>query len=340
MNNPVLPPWLIDTTNFPDSGSMADKITFLLQYAVLAPSAHNTQPWRFGINRERLYVYRNDQYVLKAGDPTLRQTYLGIGACIENYCIAATHWGYDAEIKFTSFVTSENPIAIIAIRRKTVAESLLFPWLTKRHTNRGLYDDKRTPSVKALSREKTLGCAKLILITDLDKRVAVADLVGRSMSIGLSMSAMKEELSHFVHRHAKPSTTGMAIESMMKTDVAVGSRNGDPKNIIHNMSGQEQGQSWRDKFQKSPVICCISSRLDGPAAWVDSGRLLERVLLNATSLGLAHDICAAPIEIPTIWPQLRVLSGTTFRPQVLFRIGYVLDQEMTLYSTRRSANIS
>jgi nitroreductase len=36
-------------TKFPEQSSPAEKLKFLLQYAVLAPSSHNTQPWLFRI---------------------------------------------------------------------------------------------------------------------------------------------------------------------------------------------------------------------------------------------------------------------------------------------------
>lgn len=340
MNDHIPTSWLMKQNEFPHAGSISNKIVFFLRYAVLAPSAHNTQPWRFGVRGNVLSVFRDDNYTLKAGDPTLRQTYLGIGACIENFCISAEHWGYQAQIRFTSFLTSENPVAVIALSQKSVTKSTLFSSIVERHTNRGPYDSQKLPSLKKLSREKALGCAQSMIISDDDTKRTVADLVGQAMDIGLSMNAMKEELSHFVHSRARPSKTGMVIESMLKTEVKWGSKNLQPRQMIQNLSGLEQGQSWREKFRHSPAICCISSKLDGPTAWIDAGRLLQRTLLNAVSLGLSHDICAAPIEIPTIWPALRILTGSSSRPQALFRIGYALDPEMTFHSARRVANIS
>ena len=42
-------PWKISEGDFPRSGDAEEKLRFLLNYAVLAPSGHNTQPWLFKV---------------------------------------------------------------------------------------------------------------------------------------------------------------------------------------------------------------------------------------------------------------------------------------------------
>ena len=39
-----------DPAAFPTDGSLAARAAFLLQYAVLAPSSHNSQPWLFTVD--------------------------------------------------------------------------------------------------------------------------------------------------------------------------------------------------------------------------------------------------------------------------------------------------
>src|ERR1051326_2408409 len=39
--------WSVCETDFPARASLAEQFAFLLNYAVLAPSSHNTQPWCF-----------------------------------------------------------------------------------------------------------------------------------------------------------------------------------------------------------------------------------------------------------------------------------------------------
>ena len=41
----LVDPWQIKAVDFPAKGTGADKLSFLLNYAVLAPSILNVQPW-------------------------------------------------------------------------------------------------------------------------------------------------------------------------------------------------------------------------------------------------------------------------------------------------------
>lgn len=44
--------WNVSEEEFPLQGGPEEKLRFLLNYAVLAPSGHNTQPWLFRLNPE------------------------------------------------------------------------------------------------------------------------------------------------------------------------------------------------------------------------------------------------------------------------------------------------
>jgi nitroreductase len=41
---------------FPSAASTSEKLRFLLAYAVLAPSGHNSQPWLFRLGEEEVLV--------------------------------------------------------------------------------------------------------------------------------------------------------------------------------------------------------------------------------------------------------------------------------------------
>ena len=58
---------------FPAWGGAAEKLRFLLGWAVLAPSRHNTQPWNFEIEGDELRVYADLARALPEADPDGRQ---------------------------------------------------------------------------------------------------------------------------------------------------------------------------------------------------------------------------------------------------------------------------
>src|SRR5581483_7259918 len=82
-------PWQINDSEFYEMESRQDQLRFLLQYAVLAPSSRNAQPWQFRITPEGIEVLPDLTRRLPVVDPFDREMWLGIGAAIANLRIAA-----------------------------------------------------------------------------------------------------------------------------------------------------------------------------------------------------------------------------------------------------------
>ena len=49
LSESTLSTWNITEDEFPKKGALPEKSSFILNYAILAPSGHNTQPWLFKI---------------------------------------------------------------------------------------------------------------------------------------------------------------------------------------------------------------------------------------------------------------------------------------------------
>ena len=54
--DPRVDPWQIDESEFYEVESATEQLRFLLRYAVLAPSGHNTQPWTFHVASDAIEV--------------------------------------------------------------------------------------------------------------------------------------------------------------------------------------------------------------------------------------------------------------------------------------------
>jgi hypothetical protein len=65
----ALEPWSVSSSHFPEEREAADKLTFLLRYAVLAPSGHNTQPWLFSVRGDTVDLYADRTQALPVVDP-------------------------------------------------------------------------------------------------------------------------------------------------------------------------------------------------------------------------------------------------------------------------------
>ncbi len=332
--------WDITPSEFPHQGKIEDKIKYWLGYAILAPSAHNIQPWDCKIQKNILKVYRHPMYTLQQSDPTLRETILSIGAFIENFCLAAQAFGYKPEVHYSAFfpLSMDQQIAEIIITQpntgsKTKLDTFFLDAMTKRHTNRGDYDSAPVPKEIISRLELKARDIKPFLILDKDAKIRISNLVLQGVYIALSLPAMREELASLVFSEDKIRHTGMAIESMSRN---IGKTNDPKKWVLHSLDPKADAKQSQKHFKEAPILVIIGSCYDDADAWLESGRLMERLLLIAAQHGLIHDISAAAVEIPTLMPQLRQEIDPDYRPQILLRLGKPLNPEFTRLSPRRS----
>jgi hypothetical protein len=76
----------------------------------------------------------------------------------------------------------------------------------------------------------------------------------------------------------------------------------------------------------------LTTSVDRPADWVHAGQALERVLLLASSCGVAAALHSQPLELPLLRDFMRVhLCGRAY-PQMVLRFGATSD---TAVSVRR-----
>jgi hypothetical protein len=87
----------------------------ILFLASLAPSGHNTQPWRVKYIEPYHWIIGNDKSKwLPAVDPTQRETILSIGAFIQNLEYAAGNFGYSCQ--FTLMAASNQDENIVEVK--------------------------------------------------------------------------------------------------------------------------------------------------------------------------------------------------------------------------------
>jgi hypothetical protein len=80
----------------------------ILQYAAMAPSSHNSQPWRIIIgSQDRFIVQSDSSRWLPKVDPENREVMLSIGAFWENLEQAASAFGF----KVNAALAADNPMA-------------------------------------------------------------------------------------------------------------------------------------------------------------------------------------------------------------------------------------
>ena len=94
------------------AGGYADLRKWALSYAILAPSAHNRQPWLIGLaGDDTVILWRDRSRDLPHTDPFHRQLVISLGCFLEQMKIAAAekHIG----VRFTLYPAGEDgPVAV------------------------------------------------------------------------------------------------------------------------------------------------------------------------------------------------------------------------------------
>ena len=153
---------------------MSQSPAAIVHSAVLAANAHDTQPWKFRIESDRIHVYADTERHLGAMDPFRREMHLSLGCALENAVLIAQSMGYAASVESASGSLKDEGSAApraatlgLAVQRTEV--SPLLAAIPHRHTNRSPYQgDRPIPdaTLNQLSGLASDDAARLIWITD------------------------------------------------------------------------------------------------------------------------------------------------------------------------------
>ena len=112
---------------------------YMMEQAVKAPSGHNTQPWLFRVQKDRIQILPDMSKSLPAVDPDNRELFISLGCAVENLCIAASYFGYTTHI----IECSIEAIILELTKNDLTIEDSLFHQIEKRQTNRNIYNGNK-----------------------------------------------------------------------------------------------------------------------------------------------------------------------------------------------------
>jgi hypothetical protein len=109
----TLESWDVREADFPNTGTPVEQLCFLLHYAVLAPSVHNTQPWLFKVVDDAVELYADRTRALPVIDPDDRELTISCGAALLHLRLALRHFGYAGDI--ATFPDPDDPDLLACI---------------------------------------------------------------------------------------------------------------------------------------------------------------------------------------------------------------------------------
>ncbi|GLI26575.1 hypothetical protein ARHIZOSPH14_08170 [Agromyces rhizosphaerae] len=267
---------------------------------VLAANPHNTQGWRFhvdGADADGAVIEVRDDASrrMPVTDPFSREHRAGLGCAVENVVTAARGQGVGAEVELLPEASDPEFIARISLAASAAPGTLdraRAGAIAERHTNRGPFapgpvDPADLAALEALGDDR----ARLVLVTDAANRTALGDLYVRATEgIVADDEQSVEAFAWFRNDRADVDRyrDGLTLDAqgldaftlaMAKLLPATSRTKGDAFWV----------SSTRDTHTATAAaygVIVVHDALD-PAAQVAGGRLLQRLHLEATRLGLA-----------------------------------------------------
>jgi nitroreductase len=292
-------------------------------YAVLAPSSHNTQPWRFEISDEGLLLFADASRAMPVADPDQRELLMSCGAALFNLRTALQHSGQAVRVDLLPDATRPDLLARVTIsdgppgtdeQRKLVAA------MGRRHTHRQPFAN--VPLAEELLLELRAAAdregAWLEVLSGTGAREA-AELVRRASQRQYGSAAFRRELTSWL----RPNWTrrpdglpGYALGFNALTSAVA--------RFALRLFDFGRGQSRRDARLAlgSPALVVLGTDGDSRRDWLAAGQALQRVLLTAAAQGVAASFLNGAVQVPYLRSQLLGLTGRRGAPQLLLRFGY------------------
>jgi hypothetical protein len=305
---------------FPAWAGPAERLRYLLAYAVQAPSRHNAQPWLFEIEGSELRLLGDPRRALKAADPHGREMAMACGAALENLCLAAAWFGHEVEVE----EAGERGVAGTLLarawlggrRNPSAVEEELFRAIPLRRSATAFHSEPVPPASLALLGGAAGGGAQVRLLPPW-LSPPVADLVAEADAIQWSSGRFRAELAAWTRTRVRNPVDGLGAAAPQGPRA--------PGGLLRRLlrrGGGRQAEAARRAAAQTRALVLLSSAGDGPRDWLGAGRALQRLLLRVTALGLHAGWYAQAAEVPEVRQRLRRTVGGPGHPQVLLRVGH------------------
>jgi nitroreductase len=331
-------PWQVRAADFPYGRSSSEKLTFLINYAALAPSILNSQPWTFAVDGDELVLSADRTRVLPVVDPDGRQLLISCGAALFNLLCALRSFGCAADVAILPRGERETVARVRLSNGSTPAgeDETLRDAIVSRRTFRRNFEDRALPEPlkRSLADAAQREGATLFLVERPDQKRQIAELVGEAERDHLSRPEFRQELSTWITRrfaeaHAQDSealgrlgAAGHTPEPLSPTGLSTVTAAAAARSFA---STEEAAQHQRDVVASSPVLALLTTHGDDPSEWVAAGQALQRVLLIAASAGVSASYLNPVIEVARLRGRVTRLFEGRGEAQIALRLGYAPD---------------
>lgn len=278
--------WNVNESDFYKNVSSEDRLAFLVNYAVLAPSIYNSQPWKFNISEDGIYLYADESRWLSVADADKSEMYVSLGCALENMVIAAGHFGYNCTVSY--FPGEKDLVAAVSLKPglQSADSSRLFYAITSRDTCSLPYEQKviSGADLQALNESLSDGAVRILIAGDQDTKDRFRELVTRADAVQYSDASFKSELGHWISQ-------GVFGPTGLDAKIA-------QLSVIFLDSGPGQAQKDSDLINSTQCIGFLITANNDSMSSILAGRDLERFWLTVASLGIGLQPMNQALEVP------------------------------------------
>lgn len=303
----------------------------VVELATMAPSIHNTQPWRFVAGAPGLDVYEDPDRALPVVDPLGRQRVMSCGAAVEFAVVAAAGRGVGCAVATLPDPAEPAHLARLAPDGSPAdpAVAALASAIPRRHTYRAPFADRPVDDrVFDAARGTCEGFGAWLRVVEAhDDQLATAALLSQADELERADPAYRDELATWLRAAG-------AAEGIVPGTLP-GTRPGERATMyrLRDFATDPAEALPPDATDDAPpprverqAVLVVGTAGDDRAAWLGAGRAVGRLLLDITAQGLV----ASPLTQVLDLPRTRLLLGQalhlTGRPQMLLRVGYPTEQ--------------
>jgi hypothetical protein len=319
----TLSTWNVKKSQFPKNGKMENRLKFLIKYAILAPSGHNSQPWKFRIDGKKITILPDFERRRAVVDPEDRELFISLGCAAANLEVAAQYFGmhYSKDYEIDEEAGTGSIIFSFKEGKKQSQNEAYFSAITERLTNRTNYLPKQLPKelMESLGDIECSDGVDIAFITQKEVKGEVSELLYKSDRVWFKSKELVNELEGWLRDDVETTKDGLPTGVLNMYKVAV-----NLKYFLAKDSKEVVNKAERDKelAQKAPVLAVVWCKLDGIEHWIKTGEAYELLALKLTKAGVSHSFFNTVVELKTQRIKLAEILKIKGKPQLFLRLGY------------------
>lgn len=276
-----------------------EEIETILNKAVFAPSGDNSQPWRFEVKNNEIRIFSLSEKDNPIFNFRSRGTLVAHGALLENIIIASSNFGYDAKFQIFPEPQNLNLTIRVFLEESPKKQDSLFSSITTRATNRKKYaSSPLIPGDKEKILEAAHEAGGQVLLAEKKEDM---ESLGKAVSINEIIMLTHEELHKYFfgdivwsEDEEKRKRCGLYLKTMelAPPQVAIFKllSNWRRAKILNLLGLPRFIAKENSKIYSSGSAHGIIAVEDNDTEFIGAGRIMQRVWLKATELGLSFHL--------------------------------------------------